>query len=236
MKSPVRTLYKRVGKSYRLMTEIKCSVCGARTYADGPKKIEDYCSRTCNVCDTLDTAERRGVLDIVFSREKDKEIKKRLSDGSDRTVIHGLAHTKLYKRWLNMLSRCYDQNSPNYPDYGGRGITVCDEWFDFSTFFWHLGEVPDGMELDRVDNDYIYCPENVRWVTREANNTNRRNYSRGRCRKTHGWWLDLGLKNNPYVYGPMPWKRTSLVHRRQEAIERGWYRPKKDNPGYLDEF
>lgn len=220
------------------MTQIQCSSCGALTYADGIKKVQDYLSRSCDVCDQLITATRRGILDIVFERVKAREIRKRMSDGDkNRQINHGLTHTKLYRRWLNMLSRCYDKNAPNYSEYGGRGITVCDEWLDFSMFYWHLGEVPEGMELDRVDNDYIYCPENVRWVTREVNVENRREmFARGRERKSYGWWLDLGIKNNPYVYGPMPWKKTSLKHRREEAIERGWFKPKKADPAYLSEF
>ena len=135
------------------------------------------------------------------------------------------------------MARCYDTSAPNYPEYGGRGIYVCDEWFDFSMFYWHMGEAPIGMEIDRVDNDYIYCPENCRWVVNKDNQMNRRKtFRRGVERKTHGWWLDLAIKHNPYIYGPMPWKRTSQIHRRQEAIERGWYTPKKKNPDYLNDF
>ena len=235
MKKILKQTYKRVGKTYRLFNQLQCDQCGAVTYADGQKKTDLAISRSCDVCDQLHVASRRGILDIVFDRVKAREIRKRLASGStNRQINHGLTHTKLYKRWLNMLSRCYDTQAPNYSEYGGRGITVCDEWLDFSMFYWHLGEVPDGMELDRVDNDYIYCPENVRWVPRQVNAENRREmFARGRDRKSYGWWLDLGIKNNPYIYGPMPWKKTSLTHRRQEAIERGWFKPKKTNPGYL---
>ena len=229
MKSILKQVYKKTGKTYRLLNQLQCDQCGAVTYAQGPAQTDRYMHKSCDVCDTLATAKRRGILDIVFDRVKAREIRKRLADGSKtRQINHGLTHTKLYKRWLNMLARCYDSQSASYPEYGGRGITVCDEWLDFSNFFWHLGEVPIGMELDRVDNDYIYCPENVRWATHDENVSNRRkSFKRGTQRSSYGWWLDLGIKNNPYVYGPMPWKRTALKWRIQEAIERGWHVPRK---------
>ena len=213
MKLPIRKLYKKLANgSYRQCQEIKCTECGATTYPE-TCKTQDSLARSCNVCDTLKTAKRRGLHDLVLPRQKRHEIKKRdMKLEEKRSVSHGLSHLKLYKRWLGMLRRCYDKNDPHYEEYGGRGITVCDEWIDFSMFYWHMGEVPDGMELDRVDNDYIYCPENVRWVTPQKNIKNRRpQFKKGRARKNYGWWQDLGLKNNPYIYGPMPWKRNSLV-------------------------
>ena len=174
--------------------------------------------------------------DLSLNGRDKRRSRKGYPKESNRQITHGLTNTKLYKRWLNMLSRCYDHYANNYEEYGGRGIRVCDEWFDFSMFYWHVGEVPTGMELDRVDNDWHYCPENVRWVPRQENVENRRRwFKKGRERASYGWWLDLGLKNNPYIVGPMPYKRTSLVWRRKEAIERGWYTPKKQDPKYLAE-
>jgi hypothetical protein len=189
--------------------------------------LEERLLSRCDFCDTLRVARRRGMVDEILKREKRKEINKREMDGSKhRKITHGLTKTRLYQKWRNMLCRCYDPSEQNYPDYGGRGITVCDEWLDFSMFYWHMGESPLGMELDRIDNDGIYCPENCRWVTPEFNNGNRRRvFKRGTERKKIGWWILLGIPVNPYIYGPMPWKRTSIRHRKEEAIERGWYVP-----------
>ena len=227
MKTIQKKLFKRTTKgTYRLLTELKCSDCGARTYPE-PCRVQQALDAECKVCKTLHTARRRGLLQSIFSREKEREIGKRKSDGSvTRTTRHGLSHTRLYKKWLNMMNRCYDDSYENYDQYGGRGISVCPEWHDFSMFYWHMGESPIGMELDRVDNDGIYCPENCRWVTPLVNNHNRRKiHARGLERKSVGWWKRLGLPANPYVYGPMPWKKTNLKARRAEAIERGWYVP-----------
>ena len=235
MKSIQKKLYKKNTKgTYRLVTEVKCDVCNSRTYPY-PHLAVDSLQMECKVCKTLHTASRRGILDTVFSRERDREINKRKSDGTvTRVTRHGLCHLRLYKKWSNMMNRCYDPTHQNWEHYGGRGISVCPEWHDFSMFYWHMGESPAGMELDRIDNDGIYCPENCRFVHPEVNKGNRRKiHRRGTERKNIGWWTAFGLYENPYIYGPMPWKQTSLPARRAEAIERGWHKPKKNKPRYM---
>lgn len=81
-----------------------------------------------------------------------------------------------YRSWYNMLSRCYAKSHEAYPNYGGRGITVCDEWRHNSAAFgrWALshGWRP-GLYLDRIDNDKGYYPENCRWLTPAQSNRNR---------------------------------------------------------------
>ena len=110
--------YKKIGTKYRQCNRIKCTVCGAVTYADGQKKTEDYLLRTCNFCDTIKTAERRGIVNQIFDREKKSEIKKRYSDGSDnRAKRHGLSKTPIYRVWLNMMSRCFDDNREHWDVY-----------------------------------------------------------------------------------------------------------------------
>lgn len=75
-----------------------------------------------------------------------------------------------------MLRRCYTPSTPRYADYGGRGITVCDEWRkDFKAFFDHIGPRPSARHsLDRIRNAEGYKPGNVRWATDEEQNNNRR--------------------------------------------------------------
>jgi hypothetical protein len=79
--------------------------------------------------------------------------------------------------WRNMNSRCLDPTFPNYDNYGGRGITVCEEWINsFESFFHHIGARPTpNHTLDRINNDLGYFPGNVRWATRTEQARNKRN-------------------------------------------------------------
>lgn len=93
-------------------------------------------------------------------------------------VKHGLYHTKLHGVWNNMKQRCVNPNHIAYPNYGGRGITVCKEWQEFLPFYlWSMEHgYADGLSIDRIDNDLGYSPENCRYVSRTVqNNNNRRN-------------------------------------------------------------
>lgn len=101
-------------------------------------------------------------------------------------VTHGARRkgvsSRAYSTWCNMKSRCDDPNTPQYKDYGGRGITYCAAWADFSAFLVDMGEPEPDMTLDRKDNDPGYSPENCRWADRI---TQRRNS------RSHMVWVEL---------------------------------------------
>ncbi len=102
-----------------------------------------------------------------------------ISSKASAVLKHGHAvdgkPTKTYSAWSSMLSRCLNKNHSAYHNYGGRGITVCDDWREcFSNFLLDMGVAPPGLSLDRKDNDKGYFKDNCRWATPKQQAENRR--------------------------------------------------------------
>jgi len=93
-----------------------------------------------------------------------------------------------------MMMRCTNPKQMNYHRYGGRGITVCESWKTFANFYADMGDPPDGMTLDRIDNDGNYEPSNCRWATDKQQNRNRKTshfYTVGDKTATIAEWAEI---------------------------------------------
>ncbi len=93
----------------------------------------------------------------------------------DINTTHGIYNTKLYRIWHEMQRRCNDHNKTAYMRYGGRGISICSEWDDPKMFYdWAMANgYEEGLQIDRIDNDGDYEPNNCQWVTAKENCNNR---------------------------------------------------------------
>lgn len=126
---------------------------------------------------------REAWLNITYTR-KGKTVK-RMKDEH-----HGQWGTRLYRVWANMKARCNCPSRPEYKNYGGRGIRMCEEWQKFGAFYeWAMnnGYDPDApfgkCTIDRIDNNGDYCPENCRWTDMHSQDMNKRPYKKPARRK-----------------------------------------------------
>ena len=116
--------------------------------------------------------------------------------------VGGVNPNSPYRSWAGMLSRCRDKAHPDYPRYGGRGITVTPEWEDYTTFKewailhgWHKG-----LSIDRVDINGGYNPNNCEWVTQSENV--KRRWHKWSAFNVWSWMLTSGTgKSSPFVPG-----------------------------------
>lgn len=79
-------------------------------------------------------------------------------------TTHGYHDTPTYNVWSHIKARCYNPKTKSYKYYGGKGIKMCERWFDFSNFLEDMGEKPEGLSIHRKDNNLGYNPDNCVWA------------------------------------------------------------------------
>ena len=104
---------------------------------------------------------------------------------------HGMYKTPTYTSWQCMKSRCENDKNVAFNHYGGRGITVCDEWRDsFINFLNDMGEAPKGLTIDRIDGSKGYYKDNCKWATKSEQSYNRRKQSNNKTGITGVWFSE----------------------------------------------
>lgn len=116
-------------------------------------------------------------------------------------LTHGRTGTRTFKSWESMKQRCFNPNSKDYANYGGRGVSVCAEWVhDFPKFLSDMGERPEGSSLDRIDSDGNYEPSNCRWADPKTQQRNTRVSKHltvnGVTKPLVDWASDIGMRRD----------------------------------------
>lgn len=145
-------------------------------------------------------------------------------------ITHGLRNNKFYKTWNDMIRRCTNHKATGYKNYGGRGITVCDEWLDVTNFVaWCEETYPNikGYSLDRINNDKGYSPDNCTWSSRTMQNINQRMKVTNTSgyngiiwnKKNSNWKAVIGINTKTVYLGVFVTKEEAVLARDNYIIE-----------------
>ena len=169
---------------------------------------------------------RYGLYECQYCGKEWEVLVKSIKTGNTRSCgcrkgynSHGVGNNRFYGRWRSIHSRCNNPKNKAYKDYGGRGITVCDEWLSATSFVtWCEGTYIEGMTLDRIDNDKGYSPENCRWTTKTIQSINQRV---GKNNKSGYVGVSWNNKNNNWM-AKISWGDLFIYigsfHTKEEAV------------------
>ena len=160
---------------------------------------------------------RFGIYECQFCKEPFKGNTYSIASGNTKScgcqkdahkIKHGLYDNKFYQTWNSMMHRCYDKKAKSYSTYGARGITVCQDWHDVTTFIkWAENTYITDMTMDRKDNNKGYSPDNCRWadLSTQANNqkmmkSNTSGYV-GISEKNGKWQANIKINNKTKYIG-----------------------------------
>ena len=186
---------KNKGKS--TMWLCKCD-CGNETIVNGSSLKKDL-TKSC------------GCLNIELLRK--------------RQITHGKTNTRLYDIWAGVKGRCLNPNMKAYELYGGRGITLCEEWQEFQPFYdWAMANgYSDKLSIDRINVNGNYEPSNCRWtdVETQQNNTTRNNFVtyNNETHTTSEWARILGINYHTLQ---------TRLHRNGWSVEKSFTEPVKN--------
>lgn len=106
--------------------------------------------------------------------------------------------SRTYQSWISMVQRCINPKCKHYKNYGGRGISVHERWLKFENFLEDMGEAPEGLSIDRINNNLGYSKENCQWATRKEQSRNKRNNRfitlNGQTKCIAEWSEETGIK------------------------------------------
>ena len=172
---------------------------------------------------------RYGLYECQYCGNAWEVITSRINTGHTKScgclnlrITHGLTHHNFYQTWHNMIKRCTNPKDKGYKNYGGRGITVCEEWLDVANFVaWCDVTHPniEDVSLDRIDNDKGYSPENCRWVDKTTQNINQRKREDNTSGYVGIYWNKASKKWDAKIGVNSKLVHIGTFHAKEEAVQ-----------------
>lgn len=187
--------YKKSGCKHR----IALCLCDCGTVKEFNKnRVTSGATKSCG-CYASEMA-RISINATRLTRVLSPEARKKMGGDTRFKPTHGMKKTPIYAVWNSMISRCTLESCTSYRNYGARGVYVCEKWRKFENFYSDMGDRPDGMTLERIDNDGNYFPENCKWDTPKNQSRNKRTNRlisyKGETRCLVEWSEIFNLKQN----------------------------------------